>query len=435
MAEHDAIVVGAGVAGLTAARELSQRGHSVLLLEARDRIGGRIWSPHRLGRPLELGGAWVHWLQPHAWAECTRYGIALTSSPEAEHAIWYLGDGRHEGAPAELFGILSAANELLLADARRWFPDPYDPLANPDVLEIDGLSVTDRIAELDLDPDVRTLLAQFWALAANGPADKVAYSQALRWAALSAGSWPLFVEAAVTLRFRDGSGVLVEALAADGTGDVRLQAPVKAVAQTPDAITVTLAGGEEHRAAAVVVALPLHALREIDMPMSAAKRDAIARGQASSGFKVWIKLRGEHSVFAYAREDWPLQFCTAEFMDDGETTLMAMGVRSGALDAADPAVVAEHVQRLIPDAEILDVAFHDWVHDPFARETWAAHGPGSLAALPELQRPEGRLVLAGSDIASGWAGFIDGAIESGMRAARDVEAILAGRPSGAAIVS
>jgi phytoene dehydrogenase-like protein len=61
MGHYDVVVVGAGFAGLTAARELSRRGHSVLVVEARDRIGGRTWTTERFGRTLELGGTWVHW--------------------------------------------------------------------------------------------------------------------------------------------------------------------------------------------------------------------------------------------------------------------------------------------------------------------------------------------------------------------------------------
>ncbi|MDT7642762.1 MAG: hypothetical protein QOC67_6063, partial [Pseudonocardiales bacterium] len=58
---YDVVIVGAGFAGLTAARELSRRGYSVLQLEARDRIGGRTWTDDRFGRELEMGGTWVHW--------------------------------------------------------------------------------------------------------------------------------------------------------------------------------------------------------------------------------------------------------------------------------------------------------------------------------------------------------------------------------------
>jgi monoamine oxidase len=69
---HDVIVIGGGFAGVTAAREAAQRGRSVLLLEARDRIGGRTWTAPWAGASIEYGGAWVHWHQPHTWSEAVR---------------------------------------------------------------------------------------------------------------------------------------------------------------------------------------------------------------------------------------------------------------------------------------------------------------------------------------------------------------------------
>jgi NADPH-dependent 2,4-dienoyl-CoA reductase/sulfur reductase-like enzyme len=74
LADYDAIVIGGGFAGVTAARELHQNGLRVLLLEARPRIGGRTFTSEVGGHELELGGAFFHWTQPHAWAEITRYG-------------------------------------------------------------------------------------------------------------------------------------------------------------------------------------------------------------------------------------------------------------------------------------------------------------------------------------------------------------------------
>lgn len=72
---YDVIVVGAGYAGLTAARDLTLAGAKVLLLEARDRIGGRTFTATIDGHHFELGGTYVHWAQPNVWREIARYSM------------------------------------------------------------------------------------------------------------------------------------------------------------------------------------------------------------------------------------------------------------------------------------------------------------------------------------------------------------------------
>jgi phytoene dehydrogenase-like protein len=86
---YDVIVIGAGYTGLTAARDLATTGHEVLLVEARDRIGGRTWSSNLGGYPFEMGGTWVHWFQPFVYREIARYGMAkdLESSHDFEKGL------------------------------------------------------------------------------------------------------------------------------------------------------------------------------------------------------------------------------------------------------------------------------------------------------------------------------------------------------------
>ena len=92
---------------------------------------------------------------------------------------------------------------------------------------------------------------------------------------------------------------------------------------------------------------------------------------------------------------------------------------------SEPEPVARAIEDLLPGARVEEVGGHDWVRDPFARETWATYGPGTwLRWVPELERMEGRIAFAGSDIARGWGSYMDGAIETGLRAGREIEAIL-----------
>ncbi|CAF4969110.1 unnamed protein product [Rotaria sp. Silwood1] len=78
--EYDVIIIGAGFAGLIAARELSLRGRKVLIIEAKNRIGGRTFTTQLENQNFEIGGTWIHWSQPHVWTEITRYGLSLTES-------------------------------------------------------------------------------------------------------------------------------------------------------------------------------------------------------------------------------------------------------------------------------------------------------------------------------------------------------------------
>jgi monoamine oxidase len=101
------------------------------------------------------------------------------------------------------------------------------------------------------------------------------------------------------------------------------------------------------------------------------------------------------------------------------------GPDAKALDLEDHSQVEYAIHKLVPDVDVVQSAGHDWLADEFSRETWPMLGPNQLTTyLRELQRPDGRVVLAGSDYASGWAGFIDGAIESGIRASSAVQKLL-----------
>ncbi|MFC7740008.1 flavin monoamine oxidase family protein [Nocardiopsis composta] len=125
----DVVIVGAGVAGLIAARELGRSGLRVTVLEARDRLGGRVWTDERLGRPLEIGGTWVHWVQPHVWAEITRYGLPVTRGPRAQEAYWLAGDEVRKGTLDDFMELIDPGMRRLLAGTMDVIPRPDAPLS------------------------------------------------------------------------------------------------------------------------------------------------------------------------------------------------------------------------------------------------------------------------------------------------------------------
>ena len=101
----------------------------------------------------------------------------------------------------------------------------------------------------------------------------------------------------------------------------------------------------------------------------------------------------------------------------GDDTQLQIGFGADAArcDAGDAAGVQRALDEILPGYELVAATAHDWVADEYARGTWATHRPGWFTRHhAEMRRPEGRILLAGSDLANGWAGFIDGAIESGL---------------------
>ena len=104
---------------------------------------------------------------------------------------------------------------------------------------------------------------------------------------------------------------------------------------------------------------------------------------------------------------------------DGTQLMIGFGYDQEICDASDLEAVQRQLDEIIPGYEAIAAYAHDWLADEFSRGTWAIHRPGWYTAYhAEMQRPEGAVLVAGSDFANGWAGFMDGAIESGLKAGR-----------------
>ena len=147
---HDVIVVGGGFAGVTAAREAALRGCSVLLLEARERLGGRTWTAPWNGSTIEYGGGWVHWHQPHTWSEISRAGLEVVLSEDAGRAGWYVGAERRSGSIAERDRIARRGWDRFVQGVRSALPLPYEPLHALDQLaRFDRLTIAERMRRTD----------------------------------------------------------------------------------------------------------------------------------------------------------------------------------------------------------------------------------------------------------------------------------------------
>lgn len=424
----DVVVIGAGFAGLVAARELGNEGHHVVVLEARDRVGGRTWTDNRLDHDLELGGTWVHWVQPHTWAEVTRYGRIIERSPAAEEAYWLgANDQLRTGTLDDFMSLIADGQARVVADSLSAIPRATEPTIG-DIGELDNRTLQSRFDELDLHEEERSANEAVWVGHMNAPLDQIGLSSALRWVSATGGHWPLMHEASATYRITGGMTAFAQTLADDVAGDIRLGTRVQSIAHERAGGTVTCADGPQVRARRIISTLPINAARSIDVspPLTEVWQRASTERVASQGVKVWIKVRGPVTpFFAYATQRHAISVLKSEFIGDDSSVLVGFGPDHTRLDVTSITQVQEAVKVWRDDLEVLEVTAHNWMTDDLSETTWATHRPGQLTRdHVELQRADGILHFATTDNANLWGGFIDGAIESGLREARRVSAAL-----------
>jgi monoamine oxidase len=422
MAEsYDVVVVGGGFAGVTAARECALRGRSTLLLEARDRLGGRTWSEEWEGWPIEYGGAWVHWHQPHTFSELTRAGLAVEVGPDAQRALWHVAGERRTGTIGERDAIAQRGWDRFVEGVREALPQPHAPLSALGALAaFDRLSIAERLDQLELPDEERDVLAAELESLAHAPLSEAGAVSVLRWHALSGYSLRLTQETGGRATIVGGTGALLGAIAGAAPFERRLGAPVAAVTRRGGRVEVQTRDGGGFTARAAIIAVPLNALRGIQFQpgLPEDKVAAISLGQASRGIKLMLWVRGEPLRQNAIRPGHPFGYLDSEELDgDGTQLMIGFGPDATRCDAADLPGVQRQLDDILPGYELLNATAHDWVADEFSRGTWAIHRPGWYEHHhAAMRRPEGEVVFAGSDLADGWAGFIDGAIESGLRA-------------------
>lgn len=432
--DQKVIIVGAGFAGLIAARELEGAGFDVEIFEARDRIGGRAWTEERLGRPLELGATWVHWMQPFIWTEICRYNQKIHPSPQAESAYW-LSEGRvYQGTEHDLETVLYRAQEKIFEDSAEFFPFPHEPFAlltdeaapaelKERFLAADQGSVLDCLRSGGFTQEEIDLADAYWSAGYQGSTATASPLMAKHWAALSDNRSSLVDEQTLRFKLVNGMRGIYDAIAQDLRAPIQLGQPVVSVNHDPDAASVTLADGRVVPAAAVIVTAPLGALKHIEFvpALSDAQRELTEVGFNSVGFKIWVKVKGRHSFIAGAPGDNPISLIRTEyFLEDGNTVLVGFGSDHTALDLQDVQATQEALRVWRDDLEVIDCTGHDWVGDKWSGQTWASLRSGQFFGGWSLfGGTDTRLRFAGADWASGWNGVVvDGAIETGITTAR-----------------
>jgi monoamine oxidase len=408
----DAIVVGAGLSGLVCARRLVGAGAKIAVLEARDRVGGRLHSGRVGGALVDLGGQWMTPGQPHLAALARdlhidverhdRSGRALIDDEgglRAAYAQWW--------AMRRIERLMKQPADKQPADKRpsdqQSLADWLSTVKNPIARERIGLH-----ADLVFASDPSALSLQFYLQTMNAtsgfrPQDSDEY------------------------RFAGGAQRLALSLGEQLGDRIHINEPVATIAQSETAITVN-----SYVAKRAVLAIPPPLVRTIDVELSVAQQRYVDSAFGGPVVKCFA---------AYDRPYWRERGLSGEsFFARGTVratveiaglvpVLLAfvVGNEAARWRSRDPQerradVLATFAQ--LYDRAPMDYAECDWSNEPWSAGCVPGLPPGALSAGARWREPHGRLHVAGTESAQRWPGYMEGAIEAGERAASEVLAAL-----------
>jgi len=418
------IVAGAGLAGLAAARMLSRSGAAVTVLEARERLGGRVWTMRdgfSGGEYGELGGEFIDADQKDIQQLCHELGLKLTRALERGFAHRFKGnDGEYHVSRTRPWDEL----ETLVS-----------PLRHRPAAEVATYSLREWLRHQDATPEQHSMADGLRGFFLADP-DELSVLPLVEQ--IKGGGSPARAE---TYRIDGGSDRLVNALAREMPGGVLLRHRVTAIAQPADRVAMTLIDDrglqQQIEGDAAVIALPASTLADVAMtpPLPEDQARAIRSLRYGCATKVLVQMselpfRGRARAFSTdtpigAFWQGPGQVLT--FLGGGSAS---RGLRSRA-DAGARALLSDlcwlgstgrlDVAQGLSPAKAMSIA--TWEDDPFARGGYAYLDPAfNPDRRPLLARRAGRIVFAGEHTSERWQGYMTGAVQRGRRAASEVEA-------------
>ena len=438
---HDVVVIGAGPSGLAAARDLVASGRDVVVLEARDRVGGRTWSVPLDDTVVDLGGQWVGPTQHHLLGLLDEFGMATSPTPTSGRNVLVLGSTQHTYS-----GTIPRISVLALVQLQRslWALDrrakriEWSAARTPDEERWDSLSFADWLHDRRVRADVDVIMRTAMRVVFGLEAEEIPLLRLLQYIRAAGGVMPLVdtPDGAQDSRVVGGMQQLSQRLADELDHRVRLSAVVTRVETKDDRVEIVIADGETVTATDVVVAVPPNRAAAIKwLPALPDKRRKWLEGHnMGQTLKTQILYRenfwnaqGKSGEVVWA--DGPLDVCFDNTTGDGTPCLVvfATGDRGHRLGAMAPEDRRELVLSCLADtlgeAARHPTAYvdHDWsteVHSggcPVATLGLATASPG----FDPTDR-DGRIAWAGTETSTVWRGYIDGAIAAGRRAASQV---------------
>ncbi len=450
--DADVVIIGAGLSGLIAAHEVLAAGYEPLVLEANDRVGGRIFTQHVDGVPLELGAQWIGDTHHRMQALATELDVETYEQFDAGQSSYELTgevlreDVFRERHAEELTGI---ERVLRMLDEMAATVPVATPWLAPQAEVWDRVTVGQWFDAQGLGPVARELLEICTVGILAVPTVEVSLLCLLQNLQVCGVTAELLAESeggAQTKRFVGGTSLIPQRLAA-GLGErVVLDAPVLTVDHSPDQVTVSCRGGLVATGQRLIVALsPTLAGRIMYDPPLPGIRDQMTQR---------VPQASAHKMFAlYDEPFWRAEGLNGQLIssagparmsndsclpEDGSPGIILAFLEgesarvAGRWSTADrhDALRAELARHFGPRAATpTSIVERGWADEQWTRGCYNSNfGPcGLLHFADALSKPIGSITWASTETATAWAGYMEGAVQAGQRAARETVVSLTAR--------
>ena len=442
----EVVIVGAGFAGLTAARELVRKGRKVVVLEARDRVGGRVKSAKLAGHSVDVGGMWVGPTQTRVLDLIKEYGLHTRPQFEQGKDISEVSgtrttaDGEATGMDAETQAEYDrVVKELDRLSAK---VPPEEPWNTPDAESIDKMTVQDWLDSMTHNKIVRGFLDA----SIRGIFVAEAYQMSLLYFLFYLRSGDNFEmlnnyeNGAQALLIDETMHEIAVRMAGELKDSIVFENPVLAISQDANGVIAKSDKGIWRADYAIVaVPLPLSVRIAYEPPLSP-ERDALAQHMPmGSVIKYLVAYEKpfwrEHGLNGMTWSDLPPSSAICDVSPrEGKPGILvgffeahnAMRWTGRAAEERKKTVIDRMVEFFGPEAaHPIDYEDQDWPSEVWSRGCYGASmPPGIMTSLGRvIRQPHGRIHWAGTETATRWMGYVEGAIRSGDRAASEILAV------------
>lgn len=443
------IVVGGGLAGLTAARELAKAGVGIVVLEARHRVGGRTYTVTTSdGTPLDLGGQWIGPTQRRLAALAQELGLTTFKTYDTGKNVQL-----RRGVRSEYAGAIPTGDRVLAADAMEALLTlttmssqvPLEaPWTAPDAAEWDAQTMETWMRANIPSEDARHLVTLAVEAVFSAEPGELSLLHVLFYIHSAGGLMDLIgvTGGAQEGRFHAGAQAISDRMAAALGERVILDAPAHTISQDKGGVRVESDAGVWAARRVIVAIPPALAGRIRYRPALPGHRDQLTqRVPMGNTFKV-------HAI--YDRPFWREAGLTGQATSDAGALRLTFdnspesgtpGILMGFVEGGDrwkgwalkspeerrAAVIADLVRLFGEQAgNPMEYVEHSWAEEEYSRGCYVGNfPPGVLTTYGEaLRAPIGRIHWAGTETATVWNGYMDGAVQSGERAAAEALAAL-----------